>query len=179
MNMRSGRAVYSVVQNQNAEVVSGPTDANDIQTLESDSIGTFIKANMSSYQYSSGSLRFPKNTAVDMTDPSNSEALQYFLHALGVQGSQLHSLSCHPYQWQERDTVDGNTDSSKLVLASRLGRGTDPHSGLELVNVPLDMEIGWDAVYALASVNRARYVHTWVEGDAILTIGREGIRTRL
>lgn len=177
-NVRSARSIYTVIQAPTAETVSAADDNVDENTFRHDSIGEFIKANLSEFQFYSGSLRFPTSRNVDMTDPSNSEALQYFLDTQDKQGSSMFQLSVLPDEWAERSTVNGNTDSRKLVIASKLARDSDSYAGLDLSNQPLNVDLNFDAVYQVNSNNAIRYIHNWIEYDSTLNISSSGLTVR-
>jgi hypothetical protein len=113
-----------------------------------------------------------------MTTLNNSEALQYYLEALGKMGSSFYSLKCAPQEWAERQTVSGGVDTTKLVIASKLGRGNDFYSGLDLSLQPLSVELTFDAVYTINAANKIRYAHSWVEHDSTLTVSSSGIIVR-
>jgi hypothetical protein len=174
-NVRSARAVYTIQQNVNQNTERDVAVADESSWAVD--AGLLLKMNLSAYQYYSGALRFPTQNTVDMTDESNSEALQYYLQCRGLQGIEK-SIRPHPNEWMERQTVDGETDSSALVLAAKLGRGDDSYSGLDLSLQPLTTELTYDAVYAINATNEVRYLQTWLESDATITVSADGIVVR-
>jgi len=171
-NVRSARCVYTIQQNDNMATTKDVSQYNSSYAV--DSCGTFLKMNLKEYQYYSGALRFPTSTPVDMTDEVHAEALQYYLQCRGIQGIES-SIRPHPDEWMERDTIDNVTDSSKLIIAAKLGRGNDAYSGLDLSLQPLTTELNYDAAY---TVGTNKNIFTWIEADVTLTIGADGVVVR-
>jgi hypothetical protein len=178
-NVRSADSVFTIIQTAPHETISLIDEVKQLNTCSVDSIGEFLKTNLSSYQYYSGATRFPLSRPVDMTDVSNSEALQHYLTAVNKQGTFSHSIRCDPEDWMELRSVGGETDSSKLILASKLSRHSDEYSGLDLSLIPLTLELGFDASYSRNDFEQVRYIHTWVCSTNTLTISSDGVFVRV
>jgi hypothetical protein len=187
-SVRSAKNVFTFQQGPAQETIV-PSDnvvENDdlTSTFNQDSIGTFLKANLSSYQCYSGALRFPLQRPIDTTDPSNSELFQHFRHAQGLLGTSIQNCRANVEQWMERDSLYGNTDSTKLVIANKLGRGDDSYSGLDISVVPLTVDLEYDAVFTTqdaggGDTNKIRYIHNYIEADETLSISSNGMQTRV
>lgn len=176
--VRSARNVFLIQQNLRHRTITAGSAADNASTYTADSIGTFVKANLSAYQFYSGALRFPLAQSVVTTDSVNAEPFQYFQQAIGTAGSLFATMRCNVEEWSERSSDSGNTDSTKFILAAKLGRGEDSYSGLDLGSNPLTFLLDYDDTYSVNSVSAIRYVMLWIEADATMTISTDGVLVR-
>jgi hypothetical protein len=170
-SLRSVNLVTTVCQNFLANTnATGTTLATS--SAPYDAIGTFIKANINSYQYRAGSDNFP-DVAVSMADVYNAEAFVESQRAFGHLGSVLFAPRASPHEWWTLNTDAGQTESTKLVMAYDMSRDDSIFSGIDISVAPLTLSFGSTAAYALGTATR--YLHTFVIGNAILKISQSGV----
>jgi hypothetical protein len=169
-SVRSAVFVATIVQNINANTTGHDTTAADNAYIY-DGIGTFLKTNISSYQYKVGSDSYPE-AAVQMPDTYNAEAFMEAQRAFGHLGSVLFTPRTNANDWWSVNTDSGvAAETKKLVLAYDLARDGSIFSGVDISIAPFTAVFGSTA-YTLA--NPTRYLHTYLYSNAVCKIGQSG-----
>jgi hypothetical protein len=173
-NMRSVISALTVIQNKNANTAGRTANAYDNAQVY-DSIGTFLKAGINSYQYLIGSDQFPQNK-VNLPDTYNAEAYAHLQRTFNQMGSILFSPRFDPSDWWSVNADSANTaESLKLILSYDFTRDSSIFSGLDVSLAPFTIAIGDTAGYTLNAVASNRYVHTFITGNAIMKISQEAL----
>jgi hypothetical protein len=170
-SVRSAIFVATIAQNANANTtVNGATVASNAYVY--DCIGTFLKTNISSYQYKVGSDSFPE-AAISMPDTYNSEAFMEAQRAFGHLGSVLFAPRVNASDWWGVNTDCGQAGETKsLVMAYDLSRDSSIFSGVDISIAPFTASFGTSAAYGLA--NPVRYLHTFLFSNAVLRLSQQG-----
>lgn len=190
VNLRSVRSVYQKIQDQRANIITSNVDGG-ASTYTADSIAQGLKAGLGTYQYSVGSLRFPESSPTKLTSISNAEALKELKRTMGQMGANnVFDKRFEPCEWRSSrcskyPNESGNrAESQRLILSANMARDPTPFSGVDASLANLQSELKFDSPYDFTKSdgvsaldtpinNPQRYVHTWVEADAILSLGSE------
>jgi hypothetical protein len=184
VNVRSARQVISICQNYKANTAT-LSGTNDQSSFVYDATGRFLKANLRSYQYTSGSDNFPERK-VDLRisnatdDPVMAEAFSQLMKCFGHHASTLYEPRFRSWEWfslNNDDTTDTN-ESFKLMMCARLDRGDTKLSGYDLSINPLNVVMEPAGAYATAVGTNDRYIHTYVTYDQVISISSDGIIRR-
>lgn len=178
--VRSARVVYSIIQSSRvSEDVSASSQHNF-------SISNFFRSHVSSYQYKSGSEEYPMR-AVNC-DIYSTEAFEQLMLSTGQHNGTLWNVRFSPHEWRSENTVvssesDTSTTnveltnrSTKFIMSTRLDRGEDNFTGLDLSLNPLDLELDISAAEVDAFGNRV--VQHWVGYDLLVSISKDGLVVR-
>lgn len=178
--VRSARTVFSIIQSSRiSEDVSAASQNNF-------SLSTFFRSNVSSYQYKSGSEEYPMR-AVNC-DKFSTEAFQQLMLSTGQYGGTLWNVRFSPEEWRSENTVISSTSaaattnvsltnrSTKFIMSTRLDRGEDNFTGLDLSLNPLDLELDLSAVEVDSFGNRV--VQHWVSFDLLVSLSKDGLVCR-
>lgn len=175
-NLRSARFVVQRIQP--ASLNTDTNSATDVlNSYEFDSMGTGVKANMSEYQFQSGSYQFPQ-FKVDVSDIGQWESYVHLQQSLGVYGDAMLSKRFEPYEWTETNSIFGLTESKTFAIGENLSRDASILTGLDLSTTPLEYNQTFDAVFQINSANADRYCHTWIGADALVSISSSGVIIR-
>lgn len=184
VNVRSARSAITVVQNYKANTAS-QSATNDQSSYGYDATGRFLKAGLQSYQYQAGSDNFPER-AVDLRtsaatdDPMMAEAFSHLMLTFGSHGSTLFEPRFPQWEWLSlnEDDSKNQSESFKLIMATRLDRGDDSLVGYDLSINPLNVVLESAAPYTTAAETNDRYIHTYVTFDQVLSISASGVILR-
>lgn len=178
--VRSARVVFSVVQSSRISEDVSPSSQNNF------SLSSFFRSQVRSYQYKSGSEEYPMR-AVNC-DKYSTEAFQQLMLSTGQHGGTLWNVRFSPNEWRSESTVISSTSgaattnvaltnrSTKFIMSTRLDRGEDNFTGLDLSLNPLDLELDLSAVEADAFGNRV--LQHWVAYDLLISISKDGLIVR-
>ena len=178
--VRSARHVMSVIQSSRiSEDVSRSSRGNF-------SLSNFFRSFLTSYQYKSGSEEFPMR-AVDC-DAFSTEAFQQLMLSTDQHGGTLWNVRFDPKEWANLNNVISATTASpqdnivlpnrstKFIMATRLDRGDDNFTGLDLSLNPLDLELEFSGAEVAAFGNRI--VQSWVGFDILISLSSSGLLIR-
>lgn len=175
--VRSARHVFTVIQASNiSETVNSSTKTNF-------SLSTFIRANVSSYQYKSGSEEYPMRAVP--CDTFNTEAFSQLMLSTNQHGGTLWNVRFSPREWRSENSLlvgsaevsnTATNNSTKFIMATRLDRNDDNFTGLDLSLNPLDLEINISSANDtnLGNLN----LYTWVGHDILVSLSSDGLVIR-
>lgn len=175
---RSVRHTLISIQDLRCETITSATAAKVASTYNTDSVALSVKANLQDYVVEIGSLRFPLDIPVVCTDQANSEALVQLDLSMNQYNAILYKHRFAPYQWQERDSTGGNTDSSRFYMAAKLDRDTSPLTGIDSSLQPLQLVLVFDGAYTVNSIAADRYVHVYSVFDSVMSLSASGTTVR-
>lgn len=176
-NARSCRFILQRIQTQTMN--SANNSATDVlNSYELDSVGTGIKAGLTEYQFSSGSMYFPIYK-VDTSDVCQFEALDRGLQAVGVYGDTLMARRFQPWEWHAVNTSQGNNNESlRFFIGENLSRDESILTGLDNIQVPLSFEHTYGSTFQINGANEDRHVHSFVAYDQLISISSSGVIVR-
>ena len=196
-NSRSARTLYTLIQDQRANITSSATVSAGLSSFNCDSISQGLKMGLTQYQIRSGSEVFPYSKPLVTTQADNNEILIVNDEAMARLGSIIFSRRPKPSDLQnfrnEADQFDqgqlgGRAEPRRLGIAVSLTRDTGSGlSGLDLSLAPLICEFNFAGPYNLntdmsvtggVQVSSPRFIHNWVEADQVLTLSEAGIIVR-
>lgn len=178
VNLRSLRYALAVCENNRSNTKSSAASSLS-NTYVYDSIGTFLDAKISSYQWKSGSEQFPL-VKVDSSDASLTEPFVELQKTFNQYGGLLYKPRFEPSEWRKvniNSDTGASDESHRFIMSTRFDRmgflsGYDSSIG----TMNLHLETSDD--FKVAGQIKPRYVHVFYVSDAILSIGISGVMIR-
>ena len=170
VGVRSARRVYTVIQ----DTLISETIGNTVRGNES--LSTFVRSNVTSFQYKIGSSEFPNRAVI--CDAYSPEAFEHLKQVAQTRGVRF-PLS----DWQDVNALPlsasaATAQATKFIMAADLSRDNGLGSNLtgsDLSRVPLDLELKRTGTHAASSLTGAPVIKMFVEYDAYLKLNKSQV----
>jgi len=160
-NVRNGVALLTVITDDKSATVGNTTKT-------ARSLSTFRRSNLTSYEVSAGSHKFPAHAPIDMI--GDSSGVQAYLLArkalLADNGHMLDRSRFNSQQWI-------GALSKKFILGTSLNKlPGDLYSGIDLTNSQLQVKLDFSATDAEAPT---RYITNYLVHTSVCVVSSDGL----